>query len=178
MVLLLDFKKFSANNRGPRSKEVDQILTSIYSQSSSHNFWRANHILKLSVVSALPQKMLTRLHDGWAVVFNLDMYGTFLDSHSTLNLTITISTHLHLQYTLKLVSKSAHWQITKWYKTRFHSQDRFLKCPVNLSVYPSFHCQRFIHKVFIYFWWNYSAYTLVLVVCHNLNLKFRLQLRG
>jgi hypothetical protein len=26
-----DFKKFSAYNRGPRSKEVDQILTSIYS---------------------------------------------------------------------------------------------------------------------------------------------------
>ena len=29
-----DLKKFSAYNRGPRSKEVDQILTSIYSQSS------------------------------------------------------------------------------------------------------------------------------------------------
>ena len=52
-------KKFSAYNRGPRSKEVDQILISIYRQSSSHRFWRANHILKLSVISALPQKMLT-----------------------------------------------------------------------------------------------------------------------
>jgi hypothetical protein len=108
-----DFKKFSAYNRGPRSKEVDQILTSIYNQSSSHRFWKPNHILKLSVVSAMPQKMLTWWHDGQAVVFNLDMHRIFLNSDSTLNLAITISTHL--QYTLKLVSKSAHWQITKSY---------------------------------------------------------------
>jgi hypothetical protein len=118
-----DFKKFSAYNRGPHSKEVDQILTSIYSESCWHGFWRANHILKLSAVSTMPQKMLTWLHDAQAVVFNLDMYGTYLNS--TWNLT--------LRHTYNILLSQGRLT-DKLYDSFLNSQDRFLKCPTNLSL--------------------------------------------
>jgi hypothetical protein len=65
----------------------------------------------------MPQKMLTWWHDGQAVVFNFDIYRTFLNSDSTLKFESRYYNYkyMHLEYTLKLVSKSAHWQITKSY---------------------------------------------------------------
>ena len=122
-----DFKKFSAYNRGPRSKEVDQILTSIYSQSSWHRFWRANHVLKLSVVSAMPQKMLTWLHDvqAWGCYVQLGHIRNFSQ--------LSFNFESHYKHTLKIYCEVKVGSL-KNIMTRFYSQDTFLKCPANLSL--------------------------------------------
>jgi hypothetical protein len=122
-----DFRKFSAYNRGPRSKEVDQMLTSFYSKSSWHRFWRANHILELSVVSAMPQKMLTWLHDAqaWSCYVQFEHVRNF--SQSSFNF------ESHYKYILKIYREVKVGSLTN-NMTRFYSQDRFLKCPANLSL--------------------------------------------
>jgi hypothetical protein len=110
-----NFKKFSAYNRGPRSKEVCPILASNYSQSNWLWFWKSNHICRLSYASfTLPHihKCSLTLGDPRSkkdayliagcscskLMCSILTYGTFLNSHSILGLTI------HLQYTLNLKS--------------------------------------------------------------------------
>jgi hypothetical protein len=123
-----DFKNFSAYNRGPRSKVVYQILASICSQSNWLKVWKANRVLRscrLSYASKIPawlpdEQMLKPM-------CSILTYGTFLNSHSHLKLTI--------QYTLTVYSEVKVGWLKNEIEPRLYSKDKFVNANCQATLF-------------------------------------------